>query len=217
MRIIAGSAGGITIKVPRTELRPTSDRVREAIFSMLGDLVPGARVLDLFSGSGAMGLEALSRGAGECVFVEKQGVSCTVIEENISRARLQNARVMKADAFTALDRLARDGATFDLVFADPPYAKRPGDPDDGRRLIECAPLRALLRGGGWFVLETMVTKRADEAMRHWSIVRDRTYGGTRVLLLQSLEAHAAAGPPDLQSSPPARAAGDDATCPAEDA
>ena len=217
MRIIAGSAGGITIKAPRTELRPTSDRVREAIFSMLGDLVPGARVLDLFAGSGAMGLEALSRGASECHFIEQNSAACKTIEENFQHARLKNGRVMKADAFSAIERLARDGSAFDLVFADPPYAKQPGDPDAAARLLACSPLRALLRGGGWFVLETMVTKRASDAMPHWSIVRDRAYGDTRVMLLQPLEKHAAPSPAALQSSLPARPAGDDAASAEEDA
>ena len=217
MRIITGSARGIAIKVPRSELRPTTDRVREAIFSMLGDLVPGARVLDLFAGSGALGLEALSRGADSCVFVEQHRVACACIEGNMKTARLQNGRVMRADAFATIEKLSADGGTFDLILADPPYAKKPGDPDFAQRLIQSPALRHLLRDGGWFVLETMVTKRADEAMRHWTIVRDRAYGETRVLLLQPHPVDAIPRPADLQPPLPTGAAGDAAACAEEDA
>ena len=151
MRIIAGRAGGITIKAPPADTRPTSDRVREALFSMLGELVPGARVLDLFAGSGALGLEALSRGAREVCFVERHAAACAVIENNVRRAKLDGARVMQSEVAAALRRLAESGAQFDLIFADPPYAKQPGDTDFVTLLLEDENLPRVLAPGGWLL------------------------------------------------------------------
>ena len=184
MRIIAGRAGGITIKAPPAGTRPTSDRVREALFSMLGELVPDARVLDLFAGSGALGLEALSRGAREVCFVEQHAPACAVIEDNMRRAKLDGARVMKLEVTLALRRLAESGAQFDLIFADPPYVKQPGDTDFAARLLEDENLPRVLAPDGWLSLETMVTKHAPRAIFGWHVARDRAYGSTRVLLLQ---------------------------------
>ncbi len=184
MRIIAGRAGGIPLKSPPAETRPTADRVREAIFSMLGVSCVDARVLDVFAGSGALGLEALSRGAKESVFVERNGKACAIIEDNLRRSKLEGARVIKADAFAALQQLRPLGARFDLIFADPPYMKERGDSDYAAQLLASADLRSLLAEGGTFVLETMMTKRAATSIAGWHIARDRAYGSTRVLLLQ---------------------------------
>ncbi len=184
MRIIAGQARGIVIKAPPADARPTSDRVREAVFSMLGTSCEKARVLDLFAGSGALGIEALSRGADEAVFVEQQRNAAAVIEDNLRRTKLERGRVMKADVFAALRRLADAGEKFDLIFADPPYAKKLGDVDFGARLLADTSLRALLHAESIFVLETMMTKHAPRAIAGWHILRDRDYGSTRVLLLQ---------------------------------
>lgn len=184
MRIIAGRAGGIVIKAPPADARPTSDRVREAVFSMLGEACENARVLDLFAGSGALGIEALSRGADEAVFVEQQRNAVAVIEDNLRKAKLECGRVIKADVFAALRRLADAGEKFDLIFADPPYAKKPGDEDFGAKLLTDSSLAALLRTEGIFVLETMMTKHAPRAIAGWRILRDRDYGSTRVLIMQ---------------------------------
>ncbi|MCE9518621.1 MAG: 16S rRNA (guanine(966)-N(2))-methyltransferase RsmD [Verrucomicrobia bacterium] len=184
MRIIAGRAGGITIKAPPAGTRPTTDRVREALFSMLGDLVPGACVLDLFAGSGALGLEALSRGAREVSFVERQAAACAIIEENVRRAKLDSARVIKSEVSAALRKFADSGAQFDLIFADPPYAKQLGEADLAVDLLKDENLPRVLAPDGWLSVETMVTKQAPRAIFGWQIVRDRAYGSTRVLLLQ---------------------------------
>ncbi len=186
MRIIAGRAGGIVIKAPPADVRPTTDRVREAVFSMLGNACEKARVLDLFAGSGALGIEALSRGADEALFIEQQRNAVSVIEENLRRAKLERGRVMKAEVFSALRRLAEAGEKFDIIFADPPYAKKIGDVDYGARLLADGSLHALLRAEGIFVLETMMTKHAPRAIAGWHILRVRDYGSTRVLLLQPI-------------------------------
>ncbi len=183
MRLIAGSAGGIPIKVPKAETRPTTDRTRQAVFSMLGDIVIGARVLDLYAGSGALGLEALSRGAASAVFVEQHREAAAVIRENLSKTRLQGGEVRQADVARALQSLAGMGARFDLIFADPPYTQRPGDADLAAELIEGDEVRALLSAGGNFVVESRMTKGAAASWSGWLVERDREYGSTRILWL----------------------------------
>src|ERR1700756_3786637 len=105
MRIIAGSAGGIRLKIPSYDLRPSMDMVREAAFSALGDMVVGARVLDLFAGSGAYGIEALSRGAAEAVFVDNHPKSVESINFNLAKTRLEGKGI-REDVFKYLQRVA---------------------------------------------------------------------------------------------------------------
>jgi 16S rRNA (guanine(966)-N(2))-methyltransferase RsmD len=123
MRIIAGAAKGRQLRSLRGRaLRPTADRVREALFDILGARVEGARFLDLYAGAGAVGLEALSRGAARTVFVEHHRPAARVIEGNAVLCGLAaRARVLSAPVARALARLEREGAGFDLVFLDPPY------------------------------------------------------------------------------------------------
>ena len=210
MRIISGTAGGIAIKVPGEVARPTTDRVREALFSMLGGSLEGARVLDLFAGSGALGLESLSRGAGEAVFVEQHTGSCAVIRDNLERSRLKGGRLVKGEAFATLRRMDEAGERFDVVFADPPYPKQPGAPDLGWQLMADPHLRAVLKPDGLLVLETMVTKRDSRVIADWDVIRDRAYGSTRILILQSPATFHAQSPgaAALQPPPALRAPGD---------
>jgi 16S rRNA (guanine966-N2)-methyltransferase len=121
MRIVAGEFGGRRLAIPQDRrVRPTSDRVREAWMSILGDAVVEARVLDLFAGSGALGLEALSRGASHATFVELHPASITALEQNIAALDVgSKATVRRADAMRYAERL--DRGAFDVVLADPPY------------------------------------------------------------------------------------------------
>src|ERR1700747_1084551 len=121
MRVIAGSAGGIRLVVPKRGVRPTMDRVKAAIFSSLANRVIGARVLDLFAGSGALGIEALSRGATSVLFVEEDRQSIAAIEKNLARTKL-TGRVRQQDVFKFL-RSADLPDGFDIIFADPPYER----------------------------------------------------------------------------------------------
>ncbi|MBQ1622828.1 MAG: 16S rRNA (guanine(966)-N(2))-methyltransferase RsmD [Selenomonadaceae bacterium] len=124
MRIITGRARGTRLKTPRgmAVTRPTSDRVKESLFSILGSLVAGRRVLDVFAGTGSLGLEALSRGAAAAVLID--AATAPLLRENVRRCHFeQAAEVLSLDAFAALARLERAGRTFDLVFCDPPYHK----------------------------------------------------------------------------------------------
>jgi 16S rRNA (guanine966-N2)-methyltransferase len=178
LRIVAGSRRGRRLKVPgEGSVRPTGDRVREAIFDVLGP-VDGLRALDLFAGSGAMGLEALSRGAAHCVFVEADARVAAVLRQNIQALGFEAAssQVVVADYHRAVERLAGPSAGFDLLFIDPPY----------RMLREVAVmlaplLPALLADDGLVVVEAPSSVPVEMGM---DPVFDRVYGDTRVVMLK---------------------------------
>lgn len=172
MRVVAGSARGRRISAPPgTDTRPTTDRVREAVFNALGSLgaVDGAVVADLFAGSGALGIEALSRGAASVHFVESDRRAAAVIEENLAALDLgDGAVVLRQPVAAAIGHLP---PTLDLVLADPPYAF-----DGWDELL--AALAPRLAEDGIAALES---DRAVPLPSGWEKVRERTYGGTVVL------------------------------------
>lgn len=178
MRIIAGKAGRIAIKVPSAVARPTTDFVRQAIFSILGERVENARVLDLFAGSGALGLEALSRGARSCTFVDEHRQSVAVIAENLKKARLDGGNPVRSEVAAFLKR---DTATYDLVFADPPYWKFHGDKDHVTELLKGGLLPARLAPDGWFVAEISSIQKSPEDGA-FPLVTRREYGSSAILL-----------------------------------
>jgi 16S rRNA (guanine966-N2)-methyltransferase len=181
MRIVAGRFRGRAISAPRHQgVRPTADRVRESLFNILehgipGFAVEGARVIDLFAGTGALGLEALSRGASFCLFVEDQVEARAVIRDNIEALQLTGAtRIFRRNA-TDMGP-AGTMAPFTLAFLDPPYAKGLGE----RAL-------ASLAGGGWLVAGAIVVLEesadADVALpKGFTAIDKRTYGDTAVVL-----------------------------------
>lgn len=122
MRVITGKARGIQLKTPEGMLtRPTADRVKEALFSIIHFDIPGAKVLDLFGGTGQLGIEALSRGASSAVFVDAREESCKLIRENLKRTKLEHdAKVLRSDY---LDYLSRCREQYNIIFLDPPYAE----------------------------------------------------------------------------------------------
>jgi 16S rRNA (guanine966-N2)-methyltransferase len=124
-RVIAGSARGVRLRAPGAGTRPLADRVKQTLFAILEPDLPGARVLDLFAGSGAAGIEALSRGAASAVFVERDAGAAAVIEANLRATSLAGpgAMVVRADAVTWLGRPTSPDPPFDLVIIDPPYAE----------------------------------------------------------------------------------------------
>ncbi|HSP44550.1 MAG TPA: 16S rRNA (guanine(966)-N(2))-methyltransferase RsmD [Chthoniobacterales bacterium] len=181
MRVIAGAAGGIQLDVPKSGVRPTMDRVKGAIFSSLGEQIVGARVLDLFAGTGALGIEALSRGADSALFVEENSAAVAMIERNLARTKLEG-RVRKQEVFAFL-RSAQTPQPFRIIFADPPYEKTKGGGEFTQLLLESAELAAILEPAGIFVLE----KRPAEEMPLtglWDVNRAKRYGATEVLFLQ---------------------------------
>jgi 16S rRNA (guanine966-N2)-methyltransferase len=172
MRIVAGSRKGHGIAAPKGVVtRPTGDRVREAAFSIIGP-VDGARVLDLFAGSGAMGLEALSRGAKAAVFVENDREACRVIQRNLEKLRLIGADVRCEDALAALRAEKTRGRRYDLVLVDAPYeAWERYEQPLGALLPE------LLEEGGIAVLETAAR---TEPQLPLDLVTTRRYGSARI-------------------------------------
>jgi len=177
MRIIAGKAGRVAIKVPQAVARPTTDFVRQAVFSILGERVENARVLDLFAGSGAIGLEALSRGAVSCVFVDEHRQAGAVITENLTKTRLEGGRVVKTEVASFLKR---DAASYDLIFADPPYWKHPGDKDHIGELLKGGLIAPRLAPGGWFVAE-ISANQPSPASDELTLSDRREYGGSAIL------------------------------------
>jgi len=179
MRVIAGRAGGVRLVSPKSGVRPTMDRVKAAIFSSLGEFVIGARVLDLFAGTGALGIEALSRGAESAVFVEEDRQSIAAIEKNLAKAGFKS-RVRQQDVFGYLKSAATE--KFRIIFADPPYEEMKSGEQFTEKLLGGEDLSKLLESDGIFVLE----KRPSEelpVLKMWELIRQKKYGATEVLFL----------------------------------
>jgi len=173
VRVIAGRHGGRRLQAPPGEAtRPTSDRVREALFSVLGPRVEGARVLDLFAGSGALGIEALSRGAAEATFVDAAPAAVRAIRANLAALGIE-AEVVRADARAAL-RTARAAARqYDLLFLDPPYRLAGRLAPDLAEAVE-----GVLAPGGSVVTES--DRRAPLALDTVPLTDERRYGDTLI-------------------------------------
>ena len=172
MRIVAGSRKGHRIEAPQGVVtRPTGDRVREAAFALLGP-VDGATVLDVFAGSGAMGLEALSRGAARCVFVEHDKAACKVMQRNLEKLRLTGAIVLCQEATRALREEAARGRRYDLILVDAPYEdwERHENP-----LGELLP--DLLNTDGLAVIESSSRVEPELPL---ALVTTRRYGSARI-------------------------------------
>ncbi len=158
MRIIGGVAGGLILKAPKgLEVRPTPDLVRQALFNSLATRVEGARVLELFGGTGALSLECLSRGAREALCIELSPRHARIIEQNFTLLKLPDSsfQVRVMDVFTALPQLAAAGQKFDLIVADPPYGEKnvgQRSRSFAQRLLDDASLPQVLAEGGLFVL-----------------------------------------------------------------
>ena len=168
MRIIAGTAKGYNILVPQGEVRPTQDRVREALFNILHPILSGAKILDLFCGSGSVGLEALSRGAASVRMVDAARQSCAIQSD-------------------CLQFVKRDAGKYDIIFADPPYAKAAGDRDMIAELMTNR-LHELLTDNGYFIAEAQVGYGVGDIHTRefpgWQLIDERTYGKNTILFYQ---------------------------------
>lgn len=185
MRIISGTAGRRSIHAPKSITRPSTDRLREALFSILSQRVSGARVLDLFAGSGALGLECLSRGAVSCEFVDSSRESARVIRGNLKSLGLRGGRVIESD----VSKFLRVGqGPYDLIFADPPYLKNAGDHDFVGELLEHTSLPSMMAEGGLLVVEDPPSnERADQLDVCWQLLDKRRYGSCGILFYQLAE------------------------------
>jgi 16S rRNA (guanine966-N2)-methyltransferase len=186
MRVVGGTAGGIPLHVPKTDLRPTMDVVKNAIFNSLVEFVPGARVLDLFAGTGGLGIEALSRGAASCKFIESDRRACDSIRRNLEKTKLSAGEIIPSDVMRWLDRSPPEAA-FDLIIADPPYAKKDGERDFGCELLAAPGLRRALAPGGIFILEHLPDQPLPLGA-DWECTRDKRYGATAVAFLRATQA-----------------------------
>jgi 16S rRNA (guanine966-N2)-methyltransferase len=170
LRVISGSAGGLHLKSPkRHALRPTQDRIRQVIFSSLAEKVPGARVLDLYAGTGSFGIEALSRGAAAATFVEQDKEAVQCIRDNLIHCHLQGD-VRQGDVLAYLEKPPAEG--FDLIFADPPYIKSRGELDYDPLLTLLIPF---LAPDALFIWEHYAGQRLENA-ESWEVIRHRDYG-----------------------------------------
>lgn len=185
MRVVGGIARGIPLISPDTDLRPTMEVVKNAIFNSLMEVTPDADILDLFAGSGSLGIEALSRGAKSCIFVEENRPACAAIRKNLDKTKLPGGEIAHADVMKWLTKSAPP-RTFHLIIADPPYAKRPGERDFTPELLACEPLIAALVPGGIFVLEHLPGATLPLGNR-WELFRQKRYGATEVAFLRALE------------------------------
>ena len=193
MRIIAGACKGTIIAAPRGRCtRPTADKVRGAIFNILGD-VSGMAVLDLFAGSGALGLEALSRGAAQATLVDNGASAIATIHKNITKLKLENAHAARRDYLAFLKHAAKKQERFDLIFVDPPYRMhRVVEPELGRWLPRVA------APGGMVIVES---DSREEVSLPLELVTEKVYGDTRIRIFrysgQLVEQTADQHPPDI--------------------
>ena len=178
MRVISGSARGTRLKTPEGQLtRPTSDRVKEAIFSVIQFEVEGSRFLDLFGGSGQMGIEALSRGAAGAVFVDGRREACRLIQENLRLTRLQDkASVVQSDYLSYLSRCRE---TFDIIFLDPPYAEVFLE-NSLKKISEID----ILSSRGIIICERPADKLLDMEVSGFQRGKDYRYGNTWVTIFR---------------------------------
>jgi 16S rRNA (guanine(966)-N(2))-methyltransferase RsmD len=180
VRIVGGEARGRTLRaVPGSATRPTADRVRQSLFDLLGQRMDGLAVLDLYAGTGALALEALSRGAARAVLVEKDPRACAVIERNIGELGFADrCKLLRAELPAALGRLR--GGKFDLVFSDPPYALRAA-----QAALDGLTSNDLLAPGARVVLEMDRREDAPQWPAGLRLAGERRYGDTRVLVAEA--------------------------------
>ena len=189
MRVITGSAKGRPLKALKDRsVRPTSDRVKESLFNIIGSRVVDADFLDLFAGSGSVGIEALSRGARSCVFVELQTADLRVVAENLQTTGLRDrAELIRRDARAALKDLGNRGRRFDLIFVDPPYGQELV-PQSLALIDDCG----VLAEGGWVICEHHGKDQVPDAAGGLHRFREVVFGET-VLSIYRAEARDAGG------------------------
>jgi 16S rRNA (guanine966-N2)-methyltransferase len=171
MRITSGEYKGRTIKAPG-HIRPTKDMVRKALFDILGD-IGGLSFLDLFAGSGAVGLEAASRGAGSVALVERDSACLKAIEENIRIFKCDNCQVIAKGAAEAVRQLESRKSSFDVIFLDPPYAE-----GLSKNILQILDACDILARNGFVIVEHSGSEKLPEALDNLSLIKQRSYGKT---------------------------------------
>ena len=181
MRVITGSAKGRRLMAPRgMETRPTSDRIKEALFNIIGSRIIDINFLDLYAGTGAIGIEAISRGAKKAVFIEKSPQAVKIIRENLKLTGLPDqAEIMAYDADRALEILKSEGFTFDIVFIDPPYRK-----ELVKTSLEKLEYCKLIGPGGLVIAESSKIDVLPDEVDHLKRFRQEKYGDTVLTFYQ---------------------------------
>lgn len=177
MRVISGKARGIALKAPDgIDTRPTTDRVKENIFNMIQHEITDRRVLDLFSGSGALAIEAISRGASEAVLVESNKKCCGIIADNLMKTRLtEHVRIIRAEVPQALKLLGTENACFELLLMDPPYGQNWAVP-----ILEQVQANQLLAPSALVIVEHEAETDLPERIGSLGRINRRTYGRTAI-------------------------------------
>ncbi|MCK9555861.1 16S rRNA (guanine(966)-N(2))-methyltransferase RsmD [bacterium] len=185
MRVISGKAKGKRLFSPgNSSLRPTLDRVKESIFNMISGALPGAAVLDLFAGTGQLGIEALSRGSKHCLFMEKDAGACKIIQKNLLYTNLNSyATLIRRDVPDGVKSLHKQGVRFDLVFADPPYKYDYFGFSEGINLLKLEYLYDIIAVNGLFIAEHKSKNRLDFGPEFREI-RNRVFGQTSITILK---------------------------------
>jgi len=189
VRVIAGRYGGRRLQAPiGSQVRPTSDRVKEAIFNILAGRLENAIVLDMFAGTGNLGIEALSRGAQKVIFIEQSQNSLRTIRSNLASLGIaaEDYQLIAGDAFKAIGRLRRLPERFDLVFVDPPY-----DKGFAEKALSTLAEADVMQSGGLVIVETASRETVPQAL-HFELLRQSVYGDTTVYFFAKVTA--AAGP-----------------------
>lgn len=179
MRVITGSLRGMKLKtLEGLEVRPTTDQVKESVFSIIQFEVPGARVLDLFAGSGQLGIEALSRGASHATFVDNRGASISVVRENLFHTHMEDKSTVKNE--DSISYLQRTNETFDIAFLDPPYGK-------GLVLKALEFLPQKMSNGGVIVCETSKEETLPESAGKFLLYKEYKYGKIKITVYRTRE------------------------------
>ncbi|MEF9958366.1 MAG: 16S rRNA (guanine(966)-N(2))-methyltransferase RsmD [Niameybacter sp.] len=183
MRVISGKSRGTKLEAPEgMNTRPTVDRIKETLFNMISFDIPGCTFLDLFSGSGAIGIEALSRGAKQAVLVEHYADALKCISKNLEKTRLQDdAIVYNIDIYTALQRIHQKNQRFDIIFMDPPYAL-----DGIERVMQCIQTYDLLNEKGYVILERGTTP-APLQFENFELIKEKTYKTTTLSFFERIQ------------------------------
>ena len=186
MRIISGTSKGRKLVTPRSQfLRPTSDRVKESIFNILQDEIVGKVVLDLFAGTGNLGIEALSRGAKKTIFVEKGRQALRLIQRNLTQFGLEErSEILPKDANRAIGILKQRGKTFDLIFMDPPYEKGMIE-----KTLMILTSHQIYHKDSILVIEHNRREPLSTVMEGWNLIRQRRIGDTLISFLTPWEDH----------------------------
>lgn len=181
MRVVGGTAKGIILKTARGgKIRPTSDKIRESLFNILSAEIEGSSFLDCYAGSGAIGIEALSRGAGKVIFVESDKKAVALIRENLERCHLGEKAIVIHKSFERSAKKVKEFQdSFDLIFADPPYQSK-----NYRELIEITRTQEMLEKQGWFIIEHLKKEALPDIIDDLRKTRVKYYGQTALSFYQ---------------------------------